>query len=34
MVKPISFLHVIFADLMSFMDQTHISRVDVNVSLN
>lgn len=34
MIKQISFLHVIFADLMGFMDQTHLSRVDVKVSLD
>lgn len=34
MIKQISFLHVIFADLMGFMDQTHLSRIDVQVSLD
>lgn len=34
MIKQISFLHVIFADLMGFMDQTHLSGIDVKVSLD
>lgn len=34
MIKQISFFHVIFADLMGFMDQTHLSGIDVKVSLD